>query len=226
MFAYHNLPGYPLHTVIIKPDTFACASTGVTIELEGKTSHAARPENGINPTTAMLKIIQHLQRMPEEYKTAFTLVTVVHASLGEEAFGTSPGRATILATLRSDNSSVLNTMKQDLLDTILCISADEGLTSSVKWLELFNAAVNSPRQCGIVSQQAQQLGLSVVELEEPMRWSEDVAEFLIKWPGALFCIGSGDEHPELHNPDYDFPDVLIDTASSLFFSIINRLHCK
>ncbi|MCW8329872.1 amidohydrolase [Photobacterium sp. SDRW27] len=224
VFAYHNLPGYPRHAVIVKPETFACASTGVTIELEGKTSHAARPENGINPTTAMLDIIRHLQGMPKRYATAFTLVTVVHASLGEEAFGTAPGAAKILATLRSDKSSVLNTMKQDLCDAVSSISVDEGLTSSVRWQESFNTVVNAPKQCEIVSQQAQQLGLSVVELDEPMRWSEDVAEFLNKWPGALFCIGSGDEHPQLHNPDYDFPDTVIETASALFLSIINHLH--
>lgn len=226
VFAYHNLPGYPLHTVIIKPDTFACASTGVTIKLEGKTSHAARPENGISPTTAMLDIIKYLQQMPEKYKDAFTLVTVVHASLGEEAFGTSPGSAKILATLRSDNNAVFDQMKQDLLETVSCFSANEGLASAVSWHESFNAVVNSPEHCEIARQQAQQLGLPVVELEEPMRWSEDVAEFLQKWPGALVCIGSGDDHPELHNPDYDFPDGLIDTASSLFLSIIHRLHSR
>ena len=226
VFAYHNLPGYPLNTVIVKPDTFACASTGVTIELEGKTSHAARPENGTSPTSAMIAIIRYLQRMPEKYQQAFTLVTVIHASLGEEAFGTSPGSAKILATLRSDNNSVFDTMKRDLLETVACISSDEGLTSNVSWQESFNAVVNSQDHCEIVCQQARQLGLAVVKPEDPMRWSEDVAEFLKKWPGALFCIGSGDESPELHNPDYDFPDALIDTASSLFLSIVHRLHGK
>lgn len=226
VFAYHNLPGYPQHTVITKPGTFACASTGVTIELEGKTSHAARPENGISPTNAMLAIIQYLQQMPEKYDNAFTLVTVIHASLGEEAFGTSPGSAKVLATLRSDNNAVFEAMKQDLQETVSGIATDEGLASNVSWQESFNAVVNSPTHCDIVNQQAQQSGLEVVELEEPMRWSEDVAEFLLKWPGALFCIGSGNSHPELHNPDYDFPDALIATASSLFLSIIHRLHAE
>ncbi len=181
-------------------------------------------ENGTSPITAMLNIIQYLQRMPDKYSDAFSLVTIVHASLGEEAFGTSPGQATIMATLRSDNSAVLSAMKKDLLDTISSISSEEGLINHVKWQESFNAVVNSAKHCEIVRRQAQQVGLTVQELEEPMRWSEDVSEFLIKWPGALFCIGSGTEHPELHNPDYDFPDALIDSASSLFLSIINHLH--
>ncbi|MCG7587897.1 amidohydrolase [Photobacterium sp. OFAV2-7] len=224
VFAYHNLPGYPLHTVIVKPDAFACASTGVTIELEGKTSHAARPENGVNPTIAMLKVIEYLQCMPTRYRESFTLVTVVHALLGEEAFGTAPGKVTIMATLRSDNSAVLNSMKHDLLEVVSRFAEQDNLTSQVNWQESFNAVVNSPAHCELVCEQANELGLPVEILSEPMRWSEDVAEFLQKWPGALFCVGSGSGHPELHNPDYDFPDALISSASGLFLGIIRRIH--
>ena len=42
--AAHNLPGYGLGRVVIRPGTFACASRGLTIELVGATCHAAEPE--------------------------------------------------------------------------------------------------------------------------------------------------------------------------------------
>ncbi|MEZ8195098.1 amidohydrolase [Vibrio cortegadensis] len=224
VFAYHNLPGYPLNTIIVKPNAFACASTGVIIELEGKTSHAARPENGINPTSAMVQLIQYLQNLPQKNSEAFTLVTVVHAYLGEEAFGTAPGKATVMATLRSDDGPLFEKMKSDLRETVSEIAVRDNLTCHVEWQESFNAVMNSPKHCDIVCQQAEKIGLPLVELDEPMRWSEDVSEFLAKWPGALFCIGSGAEHPQLHNPDYDFPDQLIETASAMFTGIIQQLH--
>lgn len=224
VFAYHNLPGYPLNSVIVKPNAFACASTGVVIELEGKTSHAARPENGINPTIAMLDVIQYLQNLPKQYPETFTLVTVVHATLGEQAFGTAPGKATIMATLRSDDGVQFHKMKEELLETVSSIASRDALTGEVKWQESFNAVVNSAKHCEIVCHQAKLLDLPLVQLDEPMRWSEDVSEFLAKWPGALFCIGSGVDHPELHNPDYDFPDALIESASSVFIGIIDQLH--
>jgi metal-dependent amidase/aminoacylase/carboxypeptidase family protein len=31
-------------------------------------------------------------------------------------------------------------------------------------------------------------------------------------PGILFGIGAGKGHPELHSPDYDFPDDIMDTG--------------
>ncbi|WP_264562488.1 MULTISPECIES: hypothetical protein [unclassified Flavobacterium] len=35
-------------------------------------------------------------------------------------------------------------------------------------------------------------------------------------PGAMFGIGSGENCPALHNPDYDFPDEITLTASKCF----------
>ncbi|MGR5140180.1 amidohydrolase [Photobacterium sp. DNB23_23_1] len=229
VFAYHNLPGYPLNTVVIKPNTFACASTGVSIELFGKTSHAAKPENGVAPTYAMMETIKLIQQLPEQFPDVFALTTVVHASLGETAqgkatFGTAPGYAKVLATLRSDSSETLLMMKSLIEQQIATQCQQEQLGLKVSWQEWFNAAVNSQPHCQQVIHQARGLGLPVNIVEEPMRWSEDVAEFLAKWPGAMFCLGSGEQHPQLHNPDYDFPDALIATASQLFCALIEEKH--
>lgn len=223
-FAYHNLPGHPVGSILVKPDTFACASTGVSIEFQGKTSHAARPENGISPVEVMMTVIRQLQTLSEHYPDTFTLVTIVHAQLGEEAFGVSPGYAKVMATLRSECNTTFEQMKKKLLNTLSELENNSDIKITLQWDEPFNAAVNSAKHCDIVAEQAEELGLSVIQLSEPMRWSEDFSQFLLKWPGALFCIGSGESHPQLHNPDYDFPDEILATASSLFISIAQRLH--
>lgn len=223
-FAYHNLPGYPRHSVITKPGNFACASTGVSIELIGKTSHAARPENGINPTQAMVALISFLQQLPKQFSPVFSLVTVVHAKLGESAFGTSPGYAKIEATLRSEETDTLAAMQRAITAELKHQCEQHQLESTLNWQESFRAVVNAVHQTEQVLAAAQDLGLKTVVLEEPMRWSEDMAEFLATWPGNMFCLGSGESHPELHNPDFDFPDPLIDTASRMFLRLIDTIH--
>ena len=35
----------------------------------------------------------------------------------------------------------------------------------------------------------------------------------------MFGIGAGENHPALHNPDYDFPDEIIETGVSMFYGI-------
>lgn len=224
VFAYHNLPGYPLNQILIREETFACASSGVLIEFKGKTSHAARPENGLSPCLAMIETVEYLQSIPKQYPNIFSLVTITHAKLGEEAFGIAPGDAKVMATMRSECNQTFSKMKKNLLVMLDRLEQKTGIMVKVEWDEPFNAAFNSKKHCQIIEQQAKKLGLSVQALNNPVRWSEDFAEFLLKWDGALFCIGSGECHPELHNPDYDFPDGILKTASQLFLSIIDRLH--
>ena len=56
----------------------------------------------------------------------------------------------------------------------------------------------------------------------PFRWSEDFSNYLLHYPGALFGIGAGEKQPELHHPDYNFPDALIPLAAQVFYNIIER----
>jgi metal-dependent amidase/aminoacylase/carboxypeptidase family protein len=60
-------------------------------------------------------------------------------------------------------------------------------------------------------------------MEDPFRWSEDFGWFTGKFRGMLFGIGAGRDHPELHNPDYDFPDEIITTGVSFIGTVCSRL---
>ena len=48
-FAYHNLPGRPLGEIGLRAGPGNCASRGMQILLEGKSSHAAAPQDGLSP---------------------------------------------------------------------------------------------------------------------------------------------------------------------------------
>lgn len=224
VYAFHNLPGFNQHQIVVRPGTFACASTGVAIELHGKTSHAAYPERGVSPANAMSDVMRMLTQLPDAYPSTFSLVTLVHAQLGDPAFGVAPGEATVMATLRSDDNATFHAMQTRLVDHVNAIADRAKLTVDLSWHEPFIAAENSTAHNQVVVNAAQSLGLEVHWLKEPMRWSEDVAEFLARWPGALFGIGSGEHHPQLHNPDYDFPDAILATAKALFCRMITHHH--
>ena len=60
-------------------------------------------------------------------------------------------------------------------------------------------------------------------LDAPMRWSEDFGAFGRHCKAAMFFLGSGTEQPQLHNPDFDFPDALIEPAARIFSRIIRNV---
>ncbi|HAH74483.1 MAG TPA: amidohydrolase, partial [Butyricimonas virosa] len=43
--------------------------------------------------------------------------------------------------------------------------------------------------------------------------------FTQQYKGAMFGLGSGENCPPLHSPQYDFPDEVIETGATLFYTI-------
>ena len=39
----------------------------------------------------------------------------------------------------------------------------------------------------------------------------------------MFYFGAGEDSPQLHNPDYDFPDALIEPATRIFLRTVRNL---
>ena len=225
VFALHNLPGFPINSVIIKQGIFASASKGMIVKLSGKTSHASEPENGISPVPAVASIIQKLPLLPDKMpnKKNFSLITIIHLRVGSVAFGTSPGEGEIMATFRAFENDDLDTLTKMSEKIIKEEAKNYGLKYSVDWTEEFPSSINNNGCVGIVKKCSEKLNLNIIEIEEPFRWSEDFGHFLSKYEGVLFGVGSGKEHPDLHNPDYDFSDSIIKPSVELFYSITKEI---
>ncbi len=225
VLALHNLPGHALHQVIVKSGHIHCASRGMRVRFTGKTAHASMPETGISPAHALASVIGRLEQLSSAtaMDEKFALVTVVHAHLGEKAFGVAPGDAEIWATLRT----VADRQMDGLVESAAAIAqqaADEHrLTCTIDYHDIFHACTNDTGLVDQVRRSAAELGLAVTELEEPMRFSEDFGEYGSAARAAMFFLGAGTGHPALHNPDYDFPDDLIRSGTSMFLSTLNRI---
>jgi amidohydrolase len=228
-FALHNYPGIKLGTVAVKAGTFNCASQGIIITLNGKTSHAAHPEDGVSPAIAMCQIIEQLNQLPQTLAKQGIKdklwVTVIHAKLGEVAFGTSPGEAIVMATLRSESNMAMDTLVEMTQALSRRCALYAGLEIDFSFEDVFQASVNSQEGCDRVIEACQKTSTEYILMDEPMRWSEDFGQFTaVAQQGAMFALGAGIESPQLHNPDYDFSDELIPIGHALFLDLINQIN--
>ncbi len=222
VFALHNLPGYPLGAVVVAPGTFCAASCGLDITLTGRTSHAAYPEQGLSPDRAMAELVLDLINLPDHLPgdDHLALVTVVHSRLGEAAFGVTPARAEILATVRADQDDILAQLKNAAADRTRVVAGRYGLDHRISWPEYFPAVVNDPAAVALVRSAAGNLGLDcTAPAESPLRWSEDFGRLMALGRGALFGLGSGPGQPPLHAEDYDFNDAVLPGAVALLHAI-------
>jgi amidohydrolase len=206
-FAIHNMPKYPMGSIIISDNSFASASKGIVVKLTGKSSHAAFPENGINPSLAIAEIVQGLERINQSSNFIdFTLVTIIYIRVGEIAFGTSPGFGEMMATLRAFRDADMKILTDNALDLIRGVGNKHGLVVETSFDDDFPATVNDPKLTKIVAQLAKKMERRVIKLKEPNRWSEDFAHFTVRGPAILIGLGVGEDIPDLHSPDFDFPD--------------------
>jgi metal-dependent amidase/aminoacylase/carboxypeptidase family protein len=223
-FAIHNLPGFPLNSVVIRNGLFSAASKGMIAELRGKTSHASEPEKGLSPAIPMAQIVMSVLKLPQmEGYRDFVLSTVVFAKLGEVALGTSPGYARVISTLRAYRGKDMALLADRAVETSERIAEKSGVELGIDWIQEFPPTSNDRHCVELVSETASELGLKTVSPEEPFRWSEDFGHFTALCPGAIFGIGSGTDHSALHNPDYDFPEEIIPTGIEMFEGIIKRI---
>ena len=225
VFALHNLPGYPMHAILIKNGSFTAAVNSIIIHLNGKTSHAAEPEHGINPAIPVAEILQESLKLDKNNieDPNFCVITPVCVELGEKSYGISAGKASVHLTLRTWNNPDLRKLEKKIESVAKRIAKKHSIKVDFEYTQSFFANENDSDAIQIVQKSAADYGLTVNSREYPFKWGEDFGLFTTKFKGCMFGLGSGEKTPALHNPDFDFPDELIETGVKTFYGIINQL---
>lgn len=226
--AYHNLPGYPLGQIVTKEESFTASVISVIYSFEGISAHAAEPEHGINPSLAISELLQLVlqeERNDIEHPE-FNVITPVHLSVGNKDYGISAHHGELHLTIRTWTQEDLDHLLQKLNKTAKSIGIQYQLKLTISYTQHFHANKCDTSIVQLIRDAANDLKFNQTERSQPFKWGEDFGLFTQKFKGAMFGIGSGENCPALHNPDYDFPDELIPIASQLFHQIIKNTEIK
>lgn len=219
IFALHNVPGFPISSVITKSGIITPAVTSVRVKFHGKTAHAAQTYNGINPTYTMAEIIIMIQNKEKEEREHPLTIAPIETNIGSNAYGTSAGSGMMGFTIRSQDQNTLTDFKVWLENNITEKCQQTDLTYEIEWFEEFHSVVNSPQEIHTCRKAARDIGLPVMDKKDAFEWGEDFGLYTEVTKGCLVGLGAGTNHAHLHNPDYDFPDALIESGSNLLYQI-------
>ena len=223
-YGLHNLPGFEKGQIMVREGCFAAASFGLKLCFDGRTAHASQPETGHSPSELLAQLIHQLEKKREQLKAVKPLTTFVitHAILGEETFGVAPGHAEIWLTLRSYDDHNLEVMASQIIEMCRTKAKDYLFDFDFSEHEAFAATNSDPNCVKTIEKAAENLELKLGHLTEPFRWSEDFGRFGAVCPIGFFGLGSGLDQPALHNPEFDFPDDVLDTGMCMFWEIIRQ----
>ncbi|MBO4562789.1 MAG: M20/M25/M40 family metallo-hydrolase [Clostridia bacterium] len=221
----HNIPGEELGFVLLRNGCFACASCGAEIKLTGRPTHAAYPENGLNPTEALCRLaleLPNLAKEAEERYSRMTLTTVVGLDIGERAFGVAASEGRLWATLRSEGTQALRYLTERLKEEAGKEAEASGLALETGLNDVFPATENDPALTGELERTCRAFALPYKYLEKPFRWSEDFGHYGSRVPALFFGIGAGEGASPLHTEGYEYPDELIPATAEVFMRFLTR----
>jgi metal-dependent amidase/aminoacylase/carboxypeptidase family protein len=196
------------------------------VRLTGKSSHAAAPEDGVSPAAAMATLMTSLPALSSggALQAGFKLATLTHAQLGEATFGIAPGVGELRCTLRAVTDADMADLIERAEAEVRAIAARHSLEVNISWHDVFSATVNSAAANVEVMRATKRQGIPLCAATGPQRFSEDFACYgLDGVETAMIFLGSGVDQPQLHNPDFDFPDTLLPVGTELFLVLINQL---
>lgn len=229
IFALHNMPGISKGKIVLKDNVAMASSDRIQIEVTGKSSHGAYPNQGIDATVTACYIATALQTIVSRNVSPFQPAVI---TIGSIQSGDAPNivneKAIMELTVRSFDPST----RKLLLNRISQIASHQAESfmakAHVKHINGSPSLVNSTEVNLFVKNIAEKaFGKDcIIYLDSPMMGSEDFAFMLEKNPnGSYFFIGTGDV-ANLHNPDYDFNDDIIPIGATMWVGIVEKYLSK
>ncbi len=215
--AIHNMPGFPLHSVVVKSGSMYAAVRSFVIRYVGRTAHAAEPDKGENPSLAVADLLRDCDALTDNDLTSpgFGVVTPVHVLVGSPAYGVSAGQGEVHLTIRSLDGPGLDALFDTIVVKAQQFASRDRLQLDVEIVEDFRANINDPGITDLVKTAAEECGLDLIVPEVGLPHGEDFGLFGERFPCCMVLLGAGVEHHPVHNPDYDFPDELLATGVGL-----------
>ncbi|MBN9288353.1 MAG: hypothetical protein BGO43_15025 [Gammaproteobacteria bacterium 39-13] len=222
IFAYHNYPGIPTGTILVRPGCTMYGNTEFSIMIYGKGGHAALPEWTINPIAISAEIIQYIRELmldfAEDLEPSVITITQIQSGIATNVI---PDVANLGGTIRASSANNFQEVKKRLAQKLQGIAQHYSAVVEITFKEIYPPTINTVDETEFVYSQAiHVLGEENVNIKPSSgRASEDFSFFLEKVPGCYFFIGNGEDSASCHSSKYNFNDELLPYAMKLLSMI-------
>ncbi len=222
VYGMHNYPGMPVGAFGIRPGPVMAAADYISITIEGKGAHAARPHLGIDPVLVAAHIITAVQsvvsRNVDPLKSAVVSIPMVEAGTADNVI---PQTVKLKGTVRTLEEDVRNFVEKRLHEMVEHTAAAFGAKATLTYRRNYPVLVNHDKQTEFAASVASQIvGDRQVDTDlPPMMGAEDFSFMLNERPGAFIWIGNGDS-AGLHHPKYNFNDEAIPVGTSYWVKLV------
>ncbi len=222
VYGMHNYPGLPVGRFGLRPGPLMAAADRLTIEIEGRGGHAARPHISVDPVLVGAQIINQIQsivsRNVDPLQAAVISICVFQAGSTDNVI---PQTALLRGTARSLTPEVRDLLERRLHEVVTGTAQLYGATAKLTYKRDYPVTRNHERQAAFAAAVAAQVvGQERVDDRfAPVMGAEDFSFMLEARPGAFIFVGNGDS-AGLHHPAYDFNDETIPIGTSYWVKLV------
>ncbi len=226
VFALHNLPGFDIGQVVVRPGAITACVDIVEVGIIGVGGHGGLPHQARDPVVAAASIVTGLQtivsRNLDPNDLAVITVGAIHggvlATVIPSRVDLKIGVRTISAKARELCAARLPKIVKDMAQAFGC-EAEIIYGQGISYPTGYNDAglAETVRDVAIGSGQSAE----AIDLPGPFMFSEDFAFFQERVKGCYFGIGNG-ASANLHDPGYNFNDALLAKGAAFWVKLVER----
>lgn len=217
-FALHVAPHLPAGRIFTREGAIMAGSDTFVARVLGSSSHAARPDQGIDAVVlaahAVLAAQNGVARRISPMQRGVLTIGMVRGGTAENIVADS---VELVGTLRYFDPDVRRRLR-DALEAALKVADALGGGHELKLRDGYPPTLNDPAMTRLAMDAAAQLlGDDGVWEAEPMMGTEDFAVLLAAAPGALLWLGAAppDRARELHRPDMDLDESALPVGAAV-----------
>ncbi|AJF01184.1 amidohydrolase [Pandoraea apista] len=227
VFAYHNMPGFPVGKIGFRPGPAMASSDTVIIRVHGRGGHGSMPNDSVDPVLAASHIVVALQsivsRNVDPRRMAVVTVGAIH---GGDAPNVIPDSVELRLSVRAHTPKVREQLRDRIIELVNAQATVFGARAEIDYRWRYPALINDADMTEFARQVALDwLGpQGLMEDFEPLTGSEDFSFMLEKCAGSYLIIGNGEGAGGcmVHNPHYDFNDALLPIGATYWTRLVER----
>jgi amidohydrolase len=222
VYGMHNYPGLPVGEFATRPGALMAAADRLTIEIEGKGGHAARPHISVDTVLVGAAIVNQIQsivaRNIDPLHSAVISICMFHAGSTDNVI---PQTAHLRGTARSLTPAVRDILERRLHEVVEGTARLYGAKATLTYKRDYPVTRNHERETAFAAAVAREVvGRERVDDNvAPVMGAEDFSFMLEARPGAFIFVGNGDS-AGLHHPAYDFNDEVIPIGTSYWVKLV------
>jgi amidohydrolase len=221
VYGMHNFPGLAVGEFAIRPGPIMAAADRLTIDIEGKGGHAARPHLSIDTVLVGAQIINQIQsivaRNVDPLHSAVVSICMFQAGNTDNVI---PQTARLKGTARSLDPKVRDLLEERLHAVVEGTAQLYGATAKLTYKRDYPVLQNHERETTFAASVASDVvgGSHVDTAMVPVMGAEDFSFMLQERPGAFIFVGNG-ASANLHHPAYNFNDEVIPIGTSYWVKL-------